>query len=151
LEEKEFDDITAFAARQFKVPIVVISLVDENRQWFKSHFGLAVSETPRDMAFCSHAILENETLVVNNALEDERFADNPLVQNNPHIRFYAGHPLKSHDGYNLGTLCVIDNKSRNFSEQDKQKLIDLTAKVQILLEMRLVTLKLKNMSNTKSA
>ncbi|EGA71599.1 GGDEF family protein [Vibrio sinaloensis DSM 21326] len=123
--EERFDRVTRLAKRLFDVPIAVVSLVDSNRQWFKSCFGLTVSETPRNISFCGHAILGDEPFIIPNALEDERFADNPLVTGEPNIRFYAGVPLVYQDNTKLGTLCIIDSKPREFSSQEIQDLIDL--------------------------
>ncbi|MFV8569733.1 GAF domain-containing protein [Marinobacter sp. SBS5] len=122
--EERFDRITRLAARLFEVPICLVSLVDSDRQWFKSCYGLDAKETGRDISFCGHAILDRNVFIVENALEDERFADNPLVTGPPDIRFYAGAPLADLEGYRLGTLCLIDNSPRSFSEKDQQELRD---------------------------
>lgn len=108
--EERFDRITRLVASYFNVPYALISLIDDKRQWFKSHYGLDVSETCREISFCGHAIYQEASLVVPNALDDSRFSDNPLVTGAPNIRFYAGVPLKSAQGYMLGTLCIIDDK-----------------------------------------
>lgn len=123
--EERFDRVTRLARRLFDVPIALVTLVDEKRQWFKSSFGLNVSETPRDISFCGHAILGDEPFIINNAVADERFADNPLVTDNPHIRFYAGVPLVFQDGSKLGTLCIIDTKPRNLNHDEIIDLLDL--------------------------
>lgn len=128
--EERFDRYTRMAKRMFGVPIALVSLVDENRQWFKSCFGLPVRETPRDISFCGHAILGKEVFVIPDALQDERFADNPLVTEEPHIRFYAGCPLSSLDGSKLGTLCIIDQEPREFTEEDIDTLHDLASMVE---------------------
>lgn len=118
------------AQRLYDVPIALVSLVDENRQWFKSCIGLEVCETPRDISFCGHTILGNDIFVIPNAIEDERFADNPLVVNEPYIRFYAGCPLRALDGQKLGTLCIIDQKPREFEKEDLELLVDLASMVE---------------------
>ncbi len=123
--EERFDRLTRLAKRMFGVPIALVSLVDENRQWFKSCDGLDASETPREISFCGHAILEDGLFVVNDAARDARFADNPLVLNDPNIRFYAGYPLKHHDGSRLGTLCIIDREPRTLSGEDIEAFNDL--------------------------
>jgi len=123
-KNEKLDRISRIAKRTFNVPIVLISLVDENRQWFKSCFGLDVEETSRDISFCGHAILGDGIFAINNALDDERFYDNPLVTGSPNIRFYAGCPIKIY-GENIGTLCIIDTSPRIFSDDDKVALKDL--------------------------
>lgn len=125
--EERFDRLTRMAKRIFGVPIALVSLVDENRQWFKSCVGLHVSETPRDISFCGHAILGNDVFIIPDATTDERFADNPLVLNEPHIRFYAGCPLRAPNGSKLGTLCLIDRKSRSLGAEDLETLQDLAS------------------------
>ncbi|MGO4377233.1 GAF domain-containing protein [Pseudoduganella sp. RAF53_2] len=115
--EERFDKIVEFAAREFDVPIALISLIDSDRQWFKAAVGLGeVCQTGRDISFCGHAIMRNDIMVIPDALQDPRFADNPLVTDWPHIRFYAGAPLIQRDDYALGTLCVIDTKPRQFDD-----------------------------------
>lgn len=125
--EERFDRLTRLAKRIFDVPIALVSLVDEDRQWFKSCIGLKVSETPRDISFCGHAILGNQIFIVPDTTQDDRFSDNPLVLNDPNIRFYAGCPLMHTDGSKLGTLCVIDTKSRFISDEDIEALKDVAA------------------------
>ena len=123
--EERFDRLTRLAQHIFDVPIAVVSLVDENRQWFKSCMGLNAKETPRDVSFCGHAILNKGNFVIPDATQDERFADNPLVVGAPFIRFYAGCPLRFFDDTQLGTLCIIDTKPRDFDEQQLSALTDL--------------------------
>ena len=123
--EERFDRLTRMAMRAFNVPIALVSLVDENRQWFKSRVGLDACETGRDISFCGHAILGNEIFVIEDASADERFADNPLVTDAPHIRFYAGAPLRYLNGSKLGTLCIIDREPRTLDDDDMVMLRDL--------------------------
>ncbi len=127
--EERFDRLTRMARRVFNVPIALVSLVDEDRQWFKSCIGLEVSETARDISFCGHAIMGNETFIVPDASQDPRFADNPLVVGGPGIRFYAGQPLQIANGCKLGTLCIIDTVPRELSDEDVGLLKDLAAMV----------------------
>ena len=139
------------AKRLFGVPIALVSLVDENRQWFKSCLGLSMSETSRDISFCGHAILGNDMFIIPDTLADERFADNPLVLNDPYIRFYAGCPLRAPNGRKLGTLCIIDRQPRNFWEEDFEALKDLASMVEReLAAVQLATLdELTNISNRR--
>jgi GAF domain-containing protein len=137
--EQTYDDLTALAAYICDVPISMISLVDESRQWFKSKLGLNERETPRDVAFCAHAILQSEPLIVRDAMRDARFADSALVTRSPHIRFYAGFPLASPDGFALGTLCAIDRKPRQLSAEQKQAMQALARQVMALLEARRIS------------
>lgn len=125
--DERFDRLTRLAKHVFEVPIALVSLVDENRQWFKSSQGLDVSETPRDISFCGHAILGDKALVIEDTHADERFADNPMVINKPYIRFYAGYPIKYLDGSKLGTLCLIDRKPRQFDSRSRLILKDIAA------------------------
>lgn len=123
--EAPFDRITRLVARALGVPIALFSLVDDERQWFKSRVGIDASETSRDVAFCAHTITQKQPLVVADALQDERFADNPLVAGAPHIRFYAGVPIVSSDGLALGTLCAVDQQPRELSAAELEMLCDL--------------------------
>jgi diguanylate cyclase (GGDEF)-like protein len=141
--EERFERLTRLAKRMFNVPIALVSLIDENRQWFKSCQGLNVSETPRDISFCGHAILDDEIFMVTDTLEDERFADNPLVLGEPHIRFYAGCPLRGEDGSRLGTLCIIDQIPRFLNPDDLDELRSLAE----LVERELMLDSLAKMDN----
>ena len=127
--EERFDRYTRLAKRLFDVPIALVSLVDANRQWFKSAQGLAARETPRDVSFCGHTILGSDVFVVEDATRDERFDDNPLVTGEPRVRFYAGFPLPGPGGHRLGTLCIIDHEPRQFDQDDLGALRDIGAMV----------------------
>lgn len=128
--EERFDRVTRLARRLFGVPVALVSLVDAHRQWFKSKQGLAVDETSREISFCGHAILRDDAFVVEDAREDARFADNPLVSAGPKIRFYAGHPLAAPDGSKLGTLCLISDAPRHFSTDDRMALHTLATMIE---------------------
>ena len=131
--DERFDRITRIACQVFSMPIALVSLIDNDRQWFKSCLGLEASETPRNISFCGHAILSDKPLIVENALNDERFSDNPLVAGPPDIRFYAGIPLKTRTGLRLGTLCIIDQKPRTFSAENIRLLCDLGNTIEDLI------------------
>jgi diguanylate cyclase (GGDEF)-like protein len=149
--EERFDRIARITQRLFDVPISLVSIVDENRQWFKSHLGLDVRETPREVSFCGHAILGEEIFVVEDSLKDERFRDNPLVTGEPKIRFYAGCPIRDSKGLPLGTLCILDNKPRKLSAADLDIFSDLARLVELeIAGLYLATLdELTNISNRR--
>lgn len=137
LPEAAFDDLVRIAAGICGVPISLVSLVDESRQWFKARFGLEATQTPREQAFCSHAILQPCVMVVPDAMQDERFRDNPLVTGAPGIRFYAGAPLEMAGGQRIGTLCVIDTVAREISEEQRASLAALARQAVAQIELRL--------------
>jgi len=141
-----FDDITKLASKICGTPIALITLLDENRQWFKSAIGLDATETPRNISFCGHAILGDDIFEISNALDDERFFDNPLVTEQPNIRFYAGMPLITENGYGLGTLCVIDQTARQLSEDQRESLRILGRQVVAQIEHRMSMLKIEEMT-----
>jgi len=143
--EDRFDELTRLAALICGTPISLISLVDEDRQWFKSKTGLEVSQTPREEAFCAHAIMSAEVLVVPDASQDPRFATNPLVLGELHVRFYAGAPLTAPNGHHLGALCVIDRVPRQLSPEQLEALSILSGQVmdQVILG--------KNLQNLRAA
>lgn len=146
--ELVFDSITALAAEMLDVPIALVSLVDSQRQWFKSHHGLDFTETPREWAFCAHAILGDTLLEVVDTRDDVRFANNPLVTEEPHIQFYAGMPLRTKEGYNLGTLCVLDRKPRQLADRQRNILARLAYVTTRAIEMRRATLELTRTSQS---
>ncbi len=128
--EERFDRITRLATRIFGVPIAYVSLVDADRQWFKSRQGLPILATGRDISFCGHAILGKDTMVVPDTRLDPRFRDNPQVVGEPHLRFYAGHPLEGPGGHNIGTLCIADREPREFSENERSAFRELATIVE---------------------
>lgn len=135
--EQAFEDLTALVAHILDVPISLVSLVDRDRQWFKSRRGLSAEQTPRDVSFCGHAVASKDVLVVPNALEDERFADNPLVTGEPRVIFYVGVPLITAGQYALGTLCAIDNRPREVSPEQLELLSALARQAMNQIELRL--------------
>lgn len=138
--EQDFDDLVAIAAAVCDVPTALVSLIDADRQWLKARIGLDASQTPREIAFCAHAILQpDQMLVVPDALNDERFHDSPLVTDDPNIRFYAGAPLLTPDGLALGTLCVIDSRPRELKQHQHSALNALSKQTSRVLELRRVS------------
>jgi len=135
-EENDFDELVNLASRICKTPISLISLLDDKRQWFKARIGLEATETPKEISFCQHAIKDEQLFIVNDALLDARFSDNPLVLGAPDIRFYAGMPLTTSDGYNLGTLCVIDTVPRILTEEQKESLRIISKQVTKQLDLK---------------
>ncbi|MDX1700530.1 MAG: GAF domain-containing sensor histidine kinase [Melioribacteraceae bacterium] len=155
--EEDYDEITKLASFICNTPIAIITLVDSNRQWFKAKVGLTIRETPRDHAFCAHALnKKEELLIVKDTLEDERFVDNPLVLDDPNIRFYAGAPLVTKEGFSLGTICAIDRVPRELSENQLNALKVLSKQVIKLLELKrsnhllkVKSIELKEVNETK--
>ncbi len=143
-----FDDLTALAATICGTPIALITLLDENRQWFKSKIGIEATQTPREISFCGHAILQDNVFEVENALLDARFLDNPLVTGMPNIRFYAGMPIKTQDAHHLGTLCVIDTVPRTLTEAQKTALMQLSKQVMLQIEHRTALKTIINLNQT---
>lgn len=149
--EDDFDAITTLASEVFDVPVCVITVIDEDRQWFKSKVGLNVNETPRNISFCAHAIhTPNQLTVIKNALFDERFKDNPLVISDPHVVFYAGAPILSAEGYPFGTLCLIDFEERELTKRQERHLKIMAKQVSILLNLRKKNLQMNEMLKEKA-
>lgn len=145
LPEEEYEDITYLASQICGTPISLISLLDEKRQWFKSHLGLNATETPKEIAFCAHAIHDKENIfIIEDSRTDHRFFDNPLVTDDPHVIFYAGVPLVNPQGFPLGTLCVIDNKPHHLNPSQIKALKALTHQLMKVLELRKISLEIKN-------
>jgi GAF domain-containing protein len=135
--EQSFDDLVTIAAHVCQVPIAMLSLVDDHRQWFKSKLGVQVTETPRESSICAHAIQQGDLFIVPDTLQDARFRENPLVVQEPHIRFYAGAPLINDDGFALGTLCVVDREPRELDNEQKNALTALGRLALRQMELRL--------------
>lgn len=148
--EQLFDDLTQLASQICDAPIALISLVDPDRQWFKSRVGIEATETSRNIAFCSHAILQREVFEVSNAKEDPRFHDNPLVTGEPNIRFYAGAPLLTPSGHAIGTLCAIDDKPKTLTSLQRNALKTLSESVVAHLELKRKNRELERTSQFKS-
>src|SRR5260370_32476793 len=134
--EKAFDDLTIWASHICETRVALISLIDTDRQWFKSRVGVNLTETPREVAFCAKAIQQSELFVVPDATKDPRFSSNPFVVSDPKIRFYAGAPFTSSDGYPLGTLCVVDVVPRQLTPSQENALMALSRQVQAQFELR---------------
>jgi PAS domain S-box-containing protein len=149
--DASFDSLTQLAAELFDVPIALVSLVDRDRQWFKSSYGFCVTETTRDVSFCSHVVYNQSPLVVQDASLDSRFADNPLVTDEPHIRFYAGMPIRSPSGFVLGTLCLIDTRPRNFDTECLERLKLLANQVEPLISLHRYTYSLAEEADSNRA
>jgi GAF domain-containing protein len=133
---ESFDRVTRACARMLQTPIVLVSLVDEHRQWFKSRFGLEATETPRDVSLCGHAVAADRPLVVPDTRDDPRFADNPLVIGEPQVRAYLGIPIHAPDGQAIGTLCAIDHRPRNFRDDDVLVMTRMAKVLEQLIRVR---------------
>lgn len=148
-DEQAFDELTELASSICGTPISLITLIDEDRQWFKSRLGIDTKETPRELAFCAHAILQDDVFEISNTLDDSRFADNPLVTQDPSIRFYAGAPLITKKGLPIGTLCVADKETKQLTDEQKRILQLLANQVMGQLELRLNYKKLKRVNKER--
>ena len=142
--EERFDQLTRCATLIFHVPISTLTIIDANREWFKSCQGLLKTENDRAVSFCAHALVENEILVIPDTLKDERFADNPMVVGSPYIRFYAGVPVMAADGQRIGVFCIKDTKPREFSKEDQEILQGLAKWAQLEVNSRNLSLSLED-------
>ncbi len=142
--EERFDRLTSCATKIFHVPISTLTLIDANREWFKSCQGLSKTEGDRAISFCGHALVEDEILIIKDTLEDDRFADNPMVTGEPYIRFYAGVPIMSADGSRVGVFCIKDTKPRAFSKDDQDILIGLAKWAELEINLRNVSLSMQD-------
>lgn len=148
--EQDYEDVVKLASAICNTPMSLVSLVDSQRQWFKAKIGIDDPETSRDVAFCAHAILNDELMVVPNAIEDERFHDNPYVIDNPNVRFYAGMPLVTRSGYKIGTLCVLDSQPRELTEEQKFALRTLGKQVINMMELRMKNQRLNRLNSLQN-
>lgn len=148
--EEEFDEIVRIASKICNAPMSIVTLLDSQRQWFKAKVGMEDNETGRDVSFCGHAIMGDGVMEIPNALDDERFHDNPLVTGAPSIRFYAGMPLVTQRGYKIGTLCVIDTVPRNLDEDQLESLQTLAKQVMRIIELRVKVRELNELTNIKN-
>ncbi|HVX52337.1 MAG TPA: GAF domain-containing protein [Chitinophagaceae bacterium] len=148
--EEEFNEIVRIASKICNAPMSIVTLLDSHRQWFKAKVGNLPPETSRSVSFCGHAIMGDGVMEVPNALHDERFYDNPLVTENPNIRFYAGMPLVTQRGYKIGTLCVIDTVPRNLDEDQLESLQTLAKQVMRIIELRVKVRELNELTKVKN-
>jgi GAF domain-containing protein len=148
--EQSFDDLVVLAAHICQVPMAMLSLVDDHRQWFKSKFGVEVRETSKEASICAHAIQQNDLFIVPDTLQDARFRENPLVTGEPHIRFYAGAPLINDEGYALGTLCVLDREPRELDAEQKEAINALGRLALRQMELRMNLQLLKDALNDRT-
>jgi len=148
--EQSFDDLVTLAAHICQTPMAMLSLVDDHRQWFKSKLGVQVQETSKGTSICAHAIQQRDLFVVPDTLKDERFRENPLVTDEPHVRFYAGAPLINEDGFALGTLCVVDREPRELDEQQKEAISALGRLALRQMELRMNLQLLKDALNDRT-
>jgi GAF domain-containing protein len=148
--EQSFDDLVILAAHICQTPMAMLSLVDDHRQWFKSKLGVQVQETSKGTSICAHAIQQRDLFVVPDTLKDERFRENPLVTDEPHVRFYAGAPLINEDGFALGTLCVVDREPRELDEQQKEAISALGRLALRQMELRMNLQLLKDALNDRT-